>query len=82
MQQLYEAEEQRKARIPGVIRAITLLLGARQSKLLHGLILTNVEAKIEAPYEEFNDAVGNRTLEKLNKFVAMGGNWKLRSKLL
>jgi 5-methylcytosine-specific restriction endonuclease McrA len=37
----------------------------------HKLILTNVEAKIEARYEEFNDAVDNRTLENLSKSVAM-----------
>jgi hypothetical protein len=38
LQELYEVEEQRQAKVPGIIRALTLRLGARQSKLLHGLV--------------------------------------------
>lgn len=41
LRQLYEADEQRQARMPGVIRTLTLRLGARQSKLLHGLVHAN-----------------------------------------
>lgn len=41
LRQLYEAEERRQARVPGVISALTLRLGARQSKLLHGLVHAN-----------------------------------------
>jgi hypothetical protein len=38
LQQLYESEEQRQAKVPGVVRALTMRVGARQSKLLHGLV--------------------------------------------
>lgn len=38
LQQLYEVEEQRQAKTPRLIRALTLRLGARQSRLLHGLV--------------------------------------------
>lgn len=41
LQQLYEAEEQRQAKIPGLVRALTLRLAARQSRLLHGLVHAN-----------------------------------------
>ena len=38
LQQLYEVEEQRQAKTPRLISALTLRLGARQSRLLHGLV--------------------------------------------
>ena len=38
LQKLYEAEEHRQAKTPRLLRALTLRVGARQSKLLHGLV--------------------------------------------
>jgi hypothetical protein len=38
LQQLYEAEERRQAKTPRLLRTIALRLGARQSRLLHGLV--------------------------------------------
>jgi hypothetical protein len=38
LQKLYEAEEHRQAKTPRLLRALTLRIGARQSRLLHGLL--------------------------------------------
>ena len=38
LQKLYEAEEHRQAKTPRLLRALTLRVGARQSRLLHGLL--------------------------------------------
>lgn len=38
LQKLYEAEEHRQAKTPRLLRALTLRVGARQSRLLHGLV--------------------------------------------